>query len=208
MPKLWTKHALLVIFHQKCLVWVFLGYNFLKNYFPYLKSAPSNLQNLMVLISKFCEKTKMLKFGTKNVCLGYFLSGISKCFWCFCNGIWKEYCHIWNQYPWTRNFAEKQKFPNYGLNMTKYWLFLRKKVLFGYFCAKIKKKSYCNIWNHNPQISLLAKCCEEKKIPEFGNKSSCLWHFWACICLIANFRRKTKISKFTTKNALFGFFGQ
>ena len=52
MCKLLTKHALLVSFDQKCLVWVFLGKNFLKNYFLYLKSAPSDLSISEILQKK------------------------------------------------------------------------------------------------------------------------------------------------------------
>ena len=61
MRNLWTKHALLVTFDQKCFVWVFLGKNFLKNYFPYLKSAPSNLSIIKILQ----KKTKCLDLGPK-----------------------------------------------------------------------------------------------------------------------------------------------
>ena len=117
MPKLWTKHALLVIFHQKCLVWVFLSYNFLKNYFPYLK------------------------FGTTNACLGYCWAGISKGFWYFVAQIGKESCHIWNQYPWVcliGKFRRKTKCPNHGSNKA-YWLFFTNNVMLWYFSARISK---------------------------------------------------------------------
>ena len=42
-------------FQQKCLIWVFLDWNFKK-----------------LLFAKFCEETKMPKFGTKNTFIGYF----------------------------------------------------------------------------------------------------------------------------------------
>ena len=40
------------------------------------------------LIAKFCQKTKIPKFGTKNALLEYFWARILK-----------NYCHIWNQHP-------------------------------------------------------------------------------------------------------------
>ena len=44
-----------------------------KKLLSYLKSAPSNFSNC-----KFGEKTKMSKFGIKNVWFGYFWTGIWK----------------------------------------------------------------------------------------------------------------------------------
>ena len=43
-----------------------------------------NQQPRIYQSAKYCEKMKMLKFGTKNVFFGYF----------FGVGIWKQYCHI------------------------------------------------------------------------------------------------------------------
>ena len=40
------------------------------------------------LIRKFCEKTSMCKFGTKNALFEYSWARILK-----------NYCHIWNQHP-------------------------------------------------------------------------------------------------------------
>ena len=58
------------ILDQKCVAWVILGWN-LKTISSYLKSAPSNLAN-----HKIFPKTKMTKFGTKNILFGYFWASI------------------------------------------------------------------------------------------------------------------------------------
>ena len=71
-----------VFFHQKCLIWVFWG-RISKNYCHTWNQHPQ-----ISLLAKFCEKTKMPKFGTKTSLFGYFWGRISK-----------NYCHIWNQHP-------------------------------------------------------------------------------------------------------------
>ena len=124
---------------------VFLGWN-LKKLLPYLKSTPSNLSDC-----KFREKTKMSQFGTKNASLGYFWAGI-----------WKKYCHIWNQHPrlcLIAKFYKKTKIPKFGT----------KNALFGYFWTRILK-NYCHIGNQLLRICLLAKFCEETKMPNLGLK--------------------------------------
>ena len=84
-----------------------------------LKSAPSNLPICKISQKK---KTKMAEFGTRNAWFMYFLAGI-----------WKQYCHIWNQHPWIRlvaKFCEKTKCLN-----------LRQKMGYlGIFCLELKKK--------------------------------------------------------------------
>ena len=130
---------------KKCLILVFLGWN-LKKLLPYLKSTPSNLSDC-----KFREKTKMSQFGTKNASLGYFWAGI-----------WKKYCHIWNQHPrlcLIAKFYKKTKIPKFGT----------KNALFGYFWTRILK-NYCHIGNQLLRICLLAKFCEETKMPNLGLK--------------------------------------
>ena len=105
-----------------------------------------------------------------------------------------------------------------------------KNALFGYFWATILK-NYCHIWNHHLRISVIAKFCEETKMPKFGAKNVLFGYFWPkmpylgifgqefqkyyChiwnqdpqICLIVKFCKKTKIPNFGTKNALLGIFG-
>ena len=102
--------------------WIFLDWNSKKS-LSYLKSTHSNLSKCKV----WC-KTKIPKFGTKNVSFGYFWTGS-----------WKWYCYIWNQHPrifLIANFREKMKMPKFGT----------KNVLFGYFWAIILT-NYCHIWN-------------------------------------------------------------
>ena len=55
-----------LIWYQKCLSWVFLGWN-LKVIKSYLKSAPSNSSNCKILRKKI---TKISKFGIKNTEFG------------------------------------------------------------------------------------------------------------------------------------------
>ena len=100
---------------KSCPIWVFLGQNFTK-IFSYLKSAPSNLSNC-----KFCEGTKMPKFGTKNTLFRYFWARILK-----------SYCHISNQHP---EICQIAKFPE----KTKITKFATKNALFGYFQNRILK---------------------------------------------------------------------
>ena len=61
----------------------------------------------------------MPKFGAKSAWFGYF--GV---------GIWKQYCHIWNQHPGiylTAKFDQKTKMSKFGT----------KNALFGYFRPKM-----------------------------------------------------------------------
>ena len=128
VPKFGTKNALLGIFDQECLIWVFLGNNYKGNCSHIWNQHPR-----FCLIVKFCEKTKIPKFGTKNVLFGYFWARILK-----------NYCQIWNQHYQicqTVRFCEKTKMAIFGT----------KNALFGYFWARILKK-YCHIWNQHPQI--------------------------------------------------------
>ena len=67
MPKFGTKNALLSIFDQECLIWVCLGKNFFKKYCHIWNQHPQ-----ICLFGKFHEKTKLLKFGTKNAWFWYF----------------------------------------------------------------------------------------------------------------------------------------
>ena len=67
------------------------------------------------LIAKFCEESKMPKFGTKNALFEYFWARIKK-----------NYCHIWNQHPQMSLFAkfhEKTKMPKFGIKMADLGVF-------------------------------------------------------------------------------------
>ena len=89
--------------------------------------------------------------NVSNASLGYFWAGI-----------WKKYCHIWNQHPrlcLIAKFYKKTKIPKFGT----------KNALFGYFWTRILK-NYCHIGNQLLRICLLAKFCEETKMPNLGLK--------------------------------------
>ena len=155
----------------------------------------------------------MPKFWTKSTLFGYFWAGI-----------WKPYCHIWNQYPWIfliAKYPEIMKMPKFGT----------KSALFGYFWAGIWKP-YCHVWSQHRicRICLIAKFCRKTKMPIFGSKNALLGYFWpkmpyfgifgqefqkyCChiwnkhpqICLVEKFCEKNKKSKFGTQNVLFGYF--
>ena len=118
---------------------VFCGWN-LKIISSYLKSAPWYLLSGY----KISWKMQMPKLGAKNALFGYFPTGV-----------WKTYCHTWNQRPWiclVAKFGTK-------LNILK---FGTKNTWFGYFPVKILKQ-YCHIWDQHPRICLIAKLCKKKK---------------------------------------------
>ena len=145
------------------------------------------------LLQSFVQKIKILKFRTKNIRFPYFE-----------DGIWKWYCHIWNQHPWIFLI------PKYWevINMPK---FGTKSV----FWARILKNC-CHIWNQYVRIGAITKFYEETKKPKFGTRNALFGFFWArilknyChiqnqhlpISVIANFCEEIKMPKFATKNAL------
>ena len=91
----------------------------------------------------------------------------------FWAGIWKYYCHIWNQCPRIYIIAKIVA----KIRILKLWT---KNVLFGYFRAGIWK-TYCHIWNQQPQIFLKAKFCAKMKILKSRTKNVFFWYFWAGI---------------------------
>ena len=133
-------------FPRKFCIWVLLAGIF--------ELAPSNLSNC-----KFREKTKMSKFGTKNVWFGYFWTGILK-----------KYRHIWNQHPRICLIAKCCEI----IKMAKYGT---KNALFEYFWTGILK-NYCHIWNQHLRISVISKFCKEIRIPKFGTKNALVGYFW------------------------------
>ena len=92
------------------------------------------------------------------------------------------------------------------------------------------KKNYCHIWNQHLGISVIAKLCEETKMPKFGTKNAIKLLSYlksapsnVSICKISQkkqrclnlgpkmpylgiFDQKCLIWVFLTKNALFGYF--
>ena len=80
------------------------------------------------------------------------------CFF-FWAGIWKQYCHIWDQHPricLIEKICEIMKMPKFGT----------KHVLFGCFWAEIWKQ-YCHISNQHPRICLIAQFRELIKMSKF-----------------------------------------
>ena len=103
-----------------------MGWN-LKTTLLYVKSAPS---------------IKMPKFGTKNVWLGYFWTGI-----------WKGYSRIWYKDPpicLMAIFSEKAEVPKLGTKMPYLGIFVQEF-----------EKNYFPVWNQHPQICLFAKLHEK-----------------------------------------------
>ena len=114
-----------------------------ENNISYLKSAPS---------------TKMRNLGNIRALFGYFR-----------DGIWKQYCHIWNlplKFDYLQNFMLKQKF----------WT---DSAWFGYFCAGIWKW-YCHIWNQHSPICLIAKFFVKIKMPRLWTQKCVIWVFVGC----------------------------
>ena len=113
--KIWWKNEIVYIWDKNVLFGYFAT-RILKNYYHIWNQDPRICQ-----VAIFCEKIKMLKFGTKNVLFGYFEATILK-----------SYCHISNQHPricQTTKFREKIKVSK----------FETKKSLFGYFWARTFK---------------------------------------------------------------------
>ena len=102
---------------------------------PYLKSAPSNLY-----ICKFCEETKMPKFGTKNALFGYFLGWKFKLLLSYLKSAPSNLsnCKIFI----IAKFSKITKMLKFGT---------KNPFFFGYFWARIYKNCF-HIWNKHPQI--------------------------------------------------------
>ena len=131
-----------------------------------LKSASSNLS-----IWKISRKTKMSRLVTKNAW-----------FVIFSTGVWKQYCHTWNQHPRICQIAKFRKKQSAYIWDQKclMWVFLTKNALFRCFWARILK-NYCHIWYPYPQICLFAKFQEKTKMPKLGTKNALFGYFWARI---------------------------
>ena len=113
-----------------------------------------NQHHQICLTWKFCEKTKISKFGTKNTLSGYFWA---KSF--------KNYCHIWNQYHrffLIAKFREKNK-----------------NALFGYFWARIWKTLLSYLKSAPSNLS--AGKIFQKNMPKFGTENALFGCFWAWI---------------------------
>ena len=103
-------------------------------------------------------------------------------FGCFWPGTCKQYCHIWNQHL-------QQKCLNLG----------PRKALFGYFLAGIWKQ-YCHIWNQGIQQKFINLGLKMPDLDIFGQELK------KTLLPYLKSGNSTKIHKFGTKNAWFGFF--
>ena len=73
IPKFGTKNDFLGIFDKKCLIWVFLDYNFKRTI------VILEITNPWICLDRKCrEIMKMPKFGTKNTLVGFFWVRILK----------------------------------------------------------------------------------------------------------------------------------
>ena len=143
------KMPYLSIFDQKSCLWEIFGWN-LKTKFCLIRN-----QHLWIcLIAKFCRKSRMFKFGSKNVLFQYFPPKIVY-FGIFGEEFWRNYCQISNQHLQICLFVKFHK----KTTMPK---FETKKTWFMYFCAGIWEQ-YSHIWNQHPPICLIAKLCEKNK---------------------------------------------
>ena len=151
----------------------------------------------------------MSKFPTKNALLRYFWAGIRK-----------RYFNIWNHHLricQIVKFREKIEMPK----------FATKNALFGYFWTRCLK-SYCHTWNKHPWVCLIDKFRQKTKCLSCGLKMPYLGILWVefeklivtfgistlGFVWLENFTKKQKrlnlgpkMTKFVTKNALFGCFG-
>ena len=112
-----------------------------------------------VYLQNFTKKQKEPNFGTKNPWFMYFSAGI-----------WKQYCHIWNQH--TRicliaKFHEKRKI----------CLTLGPKVPYLVIFGQGLWKYYCHISNQHPQCYLIATFAKKQKSLNLGPKMSYLGIF-------------------------------
>ena len=57
-------------------------------------------------------------------------------------------------------------------------IFGTKKILLGYSWARILK-AYCRILNQQPKICQTGKFCKKTKMPKFVTKNALFGYFWA-----------------------------
>ena len=140
----------------------------------------------------------------------------------FLVGIWRQYYNISFQHSWIHQiakFREKRNVRN----------FRTENALFGYFWAIIFENHWY-IWNQHFRNGGIAKFCEETKMFKFRTRNvllsifdqECLIWVFLCknflknychnrnqhpqFCVFAKFHEKSKLHKFETKNAWFGYF--
>ena len=141
------------IFDQICLILVFLGKNFLKNYCHIWNHNPRVCQ-----IPKFRKKTKMHKFRTKNALFRY-----------LCTRNLENYCHVWNQHLricLIAKFCEETKMPKFGTKMPFLSIFDQECLIWVFLGKNFKKL----LWDLKPAPLNLSNC----KI-SWNNENSQIW---------------------------------
>ena len=122
---------------------------------------------------------------------------------------WKLFCHIWNQEPRicvTEKFHEKTEASKFGNKNALFWRF-----------GKQCWKAIVIFEISNLEFAFLQSFVQKLNIIRFGNKNAnfgarilkyyChIWNQCPRICLLTKLEANTKIFKFGTKNALFGYF--
>ena len=141
------------IFDQECLIWVFLGENFKKDYCHIWNQLPQ-----ICLFAKLHGKKKCLNLGPKMPKLRIFELDFENSVVIF------EICTP--EFFELQNFAEKRKYLNLWPKMP-------------YFC--VFGLNFCDIWNRHPQTCLIAKFFEKTKLLKFGTKNTLFGYFWARI---------------------------
>ena len=90
---------------------------------------------------------KIFKFGTKNALFGYFWAGI-----------WKWYCHIWNQHPpiclTAKPRKKKKKKPKYGPKNDILGIFDPKYLIWAFFWARILGKLLLYLKSASSNLSI------------------------------------------------------
>ena len=143
----------------------FLG-GIMKNIWPYLKSAPSNLSNC-----KIWRKNKFRKFQKKNALFGYFSTKMSY-LRIFVTKLSKYYCHIWNQHREICLFArihEKTKIPKLETENT----------LFVHFWGRIVKKLSLYLNSAPQNLYIWTISWKKTKMSKFETQNEWFGKFWS-----------------------------
>ena len=134
------------------------------------------------------SKMSYLKSGPSNISISKFVkkAKMLKCvtkngrFRYFRTRIWKQYSHIWNPLPRIcviAKFCRKAKMPKLTTKNAIFGYFWPKNILPRYFWARILK-NHCQTWNEHLPICLIAKFCKDTKMAKFGSKYAIFGYFW------------------------------
>ena len=123
---------------KSALFWVFLGKNFKKTIVIFEMTTLK-----FVYLQNFTEKQKCQNLGPKVSDFGIFSAGV-----------WKQYCHIWNQHPRICLIAKicgKTKMPKCGTQNASVGYFWARilKILLSYLKSAPSNFSNCKISRKN-----------------------------------------------------------